>query len=175
MVNPYSGIISTAHKELYNNLIDAIIEDGALVRPCKFVLTGTKKEMCPNCTYSPTNKKSTGIYRPGGPSSFTSGQICPVCNGLGKRDVEAYESHKIAVIWNPKGWSNLGFDVKNPEGNILTICHTSLLPLVKRCQYIIPNTDIAGHITAHYQRDGEPRPAGFGDDRYTITLWKKIG
>lgn len=43
-----------------------------------------KKQPCNNCYPDPITKKSTGVYRKGGPSPFT-GKICPVCNGNGSR------------------------------------------------------------------------------------------
>jgi hypothetical protein len=43
-----------------------------------------KKQPCNNCYPDPISKKSTGVYRKGGPSPFT-GKICPVCNGTGSR------------------------------------------------------------------------------------------
>ena len=41
-----------------------------------------KKQPCNNCYPDPITKKSTGVYRKGGPAPF-SGKICPICKGNG--------------------------------------------------------------------------------------------
>jgi hypothetical protein len=41
-----------------------------------------KKQPCNNCFPDPVTKKSTGVYRKGGPAPFT-GKICPICQGKG--------------------------------------------------------------------------------------------
>jgi len=41
------------------------------------------KRPCNNCYLDPISRRSTGVYRKGGPSPFT-GKVCPVCQGKGK-------------------------------------------------------------------------------------------
>ena len=53
MVNPFSGIIDSSFKSVFNNAISAILADDALTISCTLEYGITKYEDCVNCLYDP--------------------------------------------------------------------------------------------------------------------------
>jgi hypothetical protein len=175
MANPFSGIISNELKLLFNNAIDALLEDNALTVPCELRYGITKTTICPNCIYDPINKKSSNRYKAGGPVSFASGQICPYCNGVGLTGEESTEEVFLCVIWDYKQWRKLGFNLLSPEGFVVTLCGMNKLPQIKSAKEVIIDTRISPHVQHRFVREGEPNPLGLGESRYISTLWKRAG
>lgn len=176
MANPFSGIITSDLKLLFNNMIGALLEDDALTRPCQFIYGITKYTQCNNCVYNAATGKSSGTYLAGGPIPFYSGK-CPVCAGEGKIAVTTEEDDiYLAVIYNHKKWLPMkGSSVLTPEDYIQTICAIDLLPKIKRAKEIIVNTDLVSYVRQRYILEGEPQPIGFGSDDFLVTMWKRAG
>jgi hypothetical protein len=63
----FAGIITSGMKQLYNDAINALLENTALTVPCKLVYENTKLQDCPNCLYDPLTRKSSNQYQAGGP------------------------------------------------------------------------------------------------------------
>ena len=192
MANPFSGIISADIKNLYNNMIDALIEEEALSRIVYFVYDDNTINSCSNCIVDSNSGLSTGVYNGTGPIPFGTGQICPYCNGQGSIEEEAaLEENIMAVLWRTKDFQYFGKAIANPDLYIQTISHTSLMPKIKAAKYITvqltfmddntfdrdfdPEDNKSTRLMTHkFIREGEPQPAGFGQDRYLFTFWKKV-
>ena len=171
MTNPFSGIITTAFKDTFANMIDSLLEDSALTVPCRLIYTGTKFTLCPNCLFSSITGRSANIYNGTGPVNF-SHSTCPVCNGIGRLPVESTEDIYLAVIRDYKSWlSNVAVD--NPEAYVQTISKTTTLDQIKRANQAVLDTNIENYDKNLFTRYGEPMPVGFAEE-YIFTMWKKV-
>lgn len=178
MSNPFSGIIDSSAKTLFNNMIDAILYDDSLTVPCTLVYGDSKWTMCPNCTYSPVLGRSAGLYTSGGPEPFPDGSVCPYCNGKGKVADAAEESVSLAVIFGKSEWKTQLMDTtqKQPKFDAQTLSSLSgTYKKIKRAKYLILDSDISDEVREKFTLDGEPIPCGFGDNRYILCNWIKSG
>jgi hypothetical protein len=178
MTNPFSGIISNDLKNVYNNAIDALLENGALTVPCRLRYSGQQNQnFCNNCIYDPISKLSANIYNGSGPNPFPEGGVCPVCLGNGISDTETVQGSTIvylAVIFDSKYFLNISNKVLNiPNGTIQTICSINLISQLRNAQDMFVDTNIENYGSYLYERDTDPEPVGFGSNRYIITLWKR--
>lgn len=172
MSNPFSGIISADLKLLFTNAIDALLENDALTRPCKFIYSGSKATKCQNCQFNSITGKSNNIYVTGGPIPFYHG-VCPFCNGDGLTRLETTVTHNLAILWDYRKWIPIAEPIKSPDGRIQTICTISLLDEIKKAKELIVDSDIEQYVRHRFIRDSEPNPAGFGASDYIITMWRR--
>lgn len=179
MTNPFSSIISPEFKQLFNNAIDSLLEQNALTVPCRIKYAGQQNQtFCNNCIYDPISKLSANLYNGTGPNPFPDNGICPVCmgNGTARNDVLAISSSVLylAVIFDSKYFINKSSKYVNiPDGMVQTICLTQYISQIRNANEMIMDTDIQGYGNYTYERAGDPEPAGLGDHRYIITMWKR--
>jgi len=173
--NPFSGILSTNLKNTFEDEIKALLESGGGSTPCRLIYGVTRFTLCSNCIFDAIGKKSSNRYLSGGPVPFTDGQICPMCNGVGRIPQESTESINLVVIWDYRSWIDLGVNVNSPEGFVQTISEMDTLPKIKKAKDIIINTDIEKHVRHAFVRHGEPAPAGLCRDTFVVTMWKRYG
>ena len=164
----------SALKKIYNNHIDLILSSTGLTTRCDFNFGTTNLNVCPNCIYDVSLKKSSGKYKSGGPVPFVLGKICPYCNGVGSYGIEKTTIGYLGVIWDYKKWINPPPQISNPNGFIQTICDKTYLSDIRQCKDItvIYNTNGSNPVFKLY---GEPNPAGLGDNNYLFCMWEKIG
>ena len=175
MVNPFSGIIDSSLKSVFNNAISALLENDALTIPCTLEYGITKYEDCVNCLYDPIGQKSSNRFQGGGPVPFPFGGICPLCNGNGKKPVTSSENVNLAVIFEPKQFLEMSTPVNTADGYIQTLATISMTPKLQRAKEIIVATDISGFFTHRYQRISEPIPMGLGNSEFVICTWRRGG
>lgn len=174
--NPFSGIITSGFKNLFNNAIDALLEDAACTVPCEFSYGITKYDNCSNCVFDPIGKKSSNRHLAGGPIPFGNNQQCPMCNGAGKIAHIATESINLMVIFDYKKFLTMNVpNLQSPEGMVQTLCAVTLTPKIKKVNFVIFDTDIEGYAKQKFTRAAEPEPCGLGSNNYVITLWKRTG
>lgn len=172
--NPFSGLISTEFKALYDNAIDSLLEQGALTVKCKLKYSGNLKNFCNNCRFDPITKLSANIYNGTGPRPFIENTICPVCMGMGVSDSNAEEYLDLAVIFDSRYFLNYPNKVVNVvDGTIQTICHITLMPKIRNANEIIIDTNIEKYGGYSYRRAGDPNPCGLGSNRYIFTMWSR--
>jgi hypothetical protein len=176
MSNPYAGIITSEFKTMYDNAIDALLEDTALTVPCRLEYNNTKNVPCSNCELDPINKRSANVYKSGGASPFVTGSICPTCNGVGFISASSSSTFNMAVLWNENKskFLDIGLKLDNSKIYAQSICHSDRWPAIVSCQGAILNTNIEGFGRQKYQREGDPTPFTFGHKTYIITLWSRI-
>ena len=63
MTNPFSGIISSDFKQLFNNAISSLLYNDALTLPCTLHYGVTKYNDCGNCVFDPIGNKSSNNFK----------------------------------------------------------------------------------------------------------------
>lgn len=176
MSNPFSGIITSGHKELFKNMIKALLENTALTVPCKIVFENTKLEDCPNCIYDTISRRSSNQYQIGGPIPFINGQICPYCAGAGSLSYSEDSTIYLGIIkpvffgMSPLELENINFI----DGKIQTLSEIKYYPKLKNASHIIVDTNITDLTLNKYVRFRDPIPVGFGDNSFIITTWQIV-
>ena len=175
MVNPFSGIIDSSFKSVFNNAISAILADDALTIPCTLEYGITKYEDCVNCLYDPIGQKSSNRFQDGGPAPFPFGTICPLCNGNGKKPVTSSENVNLAVIFEPRQFLEMSTPVNTADGYIQTLANKIMTPKLQRAKEITVATDVSGFFSHRYQRVSEPTPIGLGNNEFVLCMWRRSG
>ena len=175
MVNPFSGIIDSSLKSVFNNAINAILEDDALTVSCTLEYGITKYESCVNCLYDPIGQKSSNRFQDGGPAPFPFGTLCPVCNGNGRRPLTSSENVNLAVIFEPRQFLEMSTPVNTADGYIQTLAKKAMTAKLQRAKEIIVSTDTSGFFPHRYQRISEPLPIGLGNNEFVICTWRRAG
>jgi len=174
-INPFSGLVDSSFKTVFNNAISSLLDDSALTISCTLTYGVTRYESCVNCVYDPIGRKSSNRYQNGGPIPFPFQGICPVCNSAGKRPVESTENVNLAVIFEPRDFIDLGVHANTPDGYIQTLAKKTMTPKLQRAKEIIVATDISGYFSHRYQRASEPTPIGLGNNEFVVCSWKRVG
>lgn len=159
----------------YITQMDQLLAPTGLTTRCLLNYGVAKKNICPNCIYNPSLKKSTNKYKTGGPRPFPQGMICPYCKGSGFYGNIQVEEVYLAVIWSYKDWVIKNINIENPTGMIQTICDRTLYSKFKKCENMTVVYTENSAANPLFQLDEEPNPAGLGDNNYLITNWKRIG
>jgi hypothetical protein len=175
-MNPFSGIITSAHKQLFNDMINALLENTALTVPCRLVFENTKLQDCPNCIYDPISRKSSNLYQTGGPIPFANGQICPYCIGNGSLSFSNDQDLYLGII-KPGFFNMASLDLESVnfvDGKIQSLCEITYYAKIKNASYIIIDTNITDLTINKYIRYRDPIPVGFGDNNFIITTWQSV-
>lgn len=173
MINPFSGIITTQLKTLFNNAISSLLYNDALTLSCTLHYSATKYIDCTNCIADPMGQNNFTVYIDGGPIPFPFGGICPMCNGQHIKAVETSEPLSMMVIWDYKDFINVG-TIDNPNGYIQTLTFDEHTPKLKQANEITVANSVRGYTEHRYQRASEPEPCGFGNTEFVACLWKRI-
>jgi hypothetical protein len=166
-MNPFSNILSSEFKQLFNDAIDAVLSDSGLTNEC-ILLYGneySEQNFCDNCILDTISRVSSNIYNGTGPKPFPDNTVCPVCLGMGMSKSTKQETVKLAVIIDSKSFISVGDIAMIGSGVIQTICSIDLLPKISNAQTLV----VKG---IEYQRIEKPQSCGLSDHRYIITLWK---
>jgi hypothetical protein len=175
MINPFSGIIDSNLKAVFNNAISAILADGALTIPCTLDYGVTKYENCANCVFDPIGRKSANRFQDGGPVPFPYGGVCPLCNGGGRRGLVSTENVSLAVVFDTRHFLEISTPVNTADGFIQTIANKEMTPKLARAKEIVVATDVSGYFSHRYQRVSEPTPVGLGGNDFVFCTWRRSG
>jgi hypothetical protein len=175
VVNPFSNIIDSSFKSIFNNAISAILESDALTIACTLEYGITRYENCSNCVFDPIGRKSSNRFQDGGPVPFPFGGICPLCNGAGKKPITSSENVNLAVIFEPREFLEISTPVDTADGYIQTLAKKELTPKLRRAKEIIVATEVSGFFTHRYERVSEPTPIGLGNNEFVLCTWKRLG
>ena len=173
ILDPTASIqISDELIEIYQSRIDALInqlgknvllEFDPIIQPCT------------NCEFDTVRKKSTGIYKIGGPIPFDRGRKCPYCKGDGILQMSVTKCIKCLTKWNPKDAENYGIDVSNANDIVkLKTLLTDGDDLI-RAKTAIVNYDIQNKLHLRTVLIKGPIINGLRESRYIITFWRLIG
>lgn len=181
-MNPFENIITSAHKEIFNQAIDSLLAESGLSVACTLFYKSqpsSQEMLCNNCLFDTITKLSSNIYNNTGPVPFENNAVCPVCLGAGfttktDKDNIHEETIYLGVISDSKYFVNLATKAMNlANGDIQTYCSIDYLSKIKNASYMIMDPSIKPYGNYSYERAGDPDPAGFGDNHYIITMWKR--
>lgn len=159
-------------QQLFNQQLDNYLSNSGLSTPCLLNMGTNNLLECPNCFYDNMLKKSSNVYKTGGPISFADGSICPFCRGSGQAGTAQSITINMAVLWDYKSWIIKPINIENPTGFVQTICHKTHRNVILQAQDMtVLNTE---QNAPTFTLDSEPTPAGLGDQNYIISQWKKI-
>jgi hypothetical protein len=175
MVNPFSGIINSAFKDIFNNAISAVLDNDSLAIPCTLSYGVTKYEACANCTYDPIGQKSSNRFQNGGPVPFPFGGVCPLCNGIGRKPLITYENVFLGVVFEPREFLDIGTPVNTADGYIQTFAKKALTPKLQRAKEVVVATDVSSFFSHRYERVSEPVPVGLGNSEFVVCTWRRVG
>lgn len=175
--NPFANIVNQNFKNLFNNAIDALLEDNALTVKCKLIYNSSiiQTSLCNNCIFDSISLLSSNRYNNSGPEPFPEFSICPIC--LGKGTVNSKNKEEIlslAVIFDSKYFINYSSKTINiPTGSVQTLCKIDLISKIRNANEIVFDTNIQNYGNFIYQRSGDPEPCGLSDNRYIVTMWTR--
>ena len=130
---------------------------------------------CTNCYYDRRERRSTNIYKTGGPKPFDNNTMCPVCGGAGRSSSRQTEEITLRIYWSPKDWDTLGTTIENPEGVAQVIGYLGDLPKIERATELLLNSSIQGIKKYRCQTEGEAIPWGLRQNRYFAQFVRRIG
>lgn len=169
------GIIFTLDPEIKATIQDALDDlITELGKPCKLVYP-SKSVKCVNCIYDPIGKKSSNIWKTGGPMKFMVG-VCPMCNGGGTRAEEVSETIKMLCAWEPKKFfvPFQEINIKSPYGLLQTKFYLKDLPKIKMADHLVFQVPIEPYVKSNYYLIGEPGDqSNIIQDRYCIATWER--
>lgn len=166
-----SVVISNALIRIYQDRIDALINQLGKNIYLEF---DPVREPCPNCTYDTIRKRSTGIYKTGGPRPFTRGRRCPYCKGKGLIETAVEKCIKCLIKWNPKDAKNFDIVLTQKKGIVRLKTFLTLSDDLKRAKTIIVNHDIVDKMKLRMRLIKGPTPVGLREDRYCISFWEIV-
>ena len=166
-MNPFSNVLSSEFKQIFNDAIDAILADSGLTTECILTYGNEYNEqtLCDNCILDTISRVSSNIYNGTGPKPFPDNTICPICLGMGMSKAAKQETVKLAVIIDNKSFINVGDIAMIGNGVIQTLCGIELSPKISNARTLILHN-------SEYQRTGEPRPCGLSEHKYLVTFWR---
>jgi len=154
-------------------ITDSLIE-GPTGQECQLIYPVNRNSVCPNCLYNPRQKKSSNIYRDGGPIPFEKHTICPWCGGEGRSDRAVKENIRLRVYWSQKDWI-ISNPVENPDTSVMIIGYMHLLPSLEKADRILLNKDVQPYRKWICERAGEAVPWGLSQDRYFAQMLNRVG
>ena len=159
----------SSHEYIADSLID-----GPTGQDCQLIYPVTKNAVCINCVFSPRQKRSSNIYKAGGPVPFENHTTCPWCGGEGRSSRAVKETIRLRVYWTQKDWSIFG-PVENPESYAMVIGYMEHLPKLEKADRILLNKELVQYRKWIFERKGEAVPWGLGQDRYFAQMLKRSG
>ena len=163
------GSVVSSHEYI----ADALIA-GPTGQDCQLIYPVTKNAVCPNCIYSPRQKRSSNIYKTGGPIPFENHTTCPWCGGEGRSSREIKESIRLRVYWNRKDWT-ISPPVENPDTSAMIIGYMYDLPKLEKADRILLNKRVSVYKKWLFEREGEAVPWGLAQDRYFAQMLRRTG
>ena len=81
---------------------------------------------------------------------------------------------KCLIKYNPKDFNSFGVNANIPNGLMRLKTFLSYLPDLRRCEFVVPNSDVEDMIKTKYKLAREPIPIGLQEDRYCVTFWERV-
>ena len=157
----------TTYQTLIDDLIDQLGKDVLL----EF---DPIRAPCPNCEYDIVRKRSTGVYKVGGPRPFARGRQCPYCKGHGFTETEVNKTIKCLTKWNPNDAEDFGIVVEQKQGIVRLKTYLTEADDLMRTKTIVVDYDIVSQMKLRVRLIKGPIPVGLREDRYCISFWRLI-
>lgn len=152
--------------DIYNDGINALYANSNTSDTCKIYYPANQQE-CPNCIFD-TFGAATNSYKDGGPVPFNFG-LCPVCNGVGFKEVEVTENVILRIYPTPKYWIKIA-GVDKPDGKVQIIGKIADMSKIIRSSKIELFTTSNKYTSYMCVLDGEPSLFGFGSREFVAML-----
>jgi len=171
-LDPTASIqIKPALISIYQSRIDALINQlGKNV----YLEFDPIREPCRNCEYDTIRKRSTGIYKSGGPRPFARGRKCPFCKGRGFEETLVNKCIKCLIKWNPRDAENFGISITQRKGIVRLKTYLTEADDLARAKTVIVNHDIVAQMKLKVRLIQGPIPVGLREDRYCISFWELL-
>lgn len=127
-----------------------------------------------NCEYDVIRKRSTGIYKIGGPRPFARGRKCPYCKSRGFKETVIDKCIKCLIKWNPKDAENFGIAISQTKGIVRLKTYLTEADDLMRAKTVIVNHDIIDQMKLKVRLIQGPIPVGLREDRYCISFWELL-
>jgi len=171
-LNPTASIqIKDSLIRIYQARIDALINQ--LGKNC-YLEFDPICNPCQNCEYDTMRKRSTGIYKTGGPIPFDRGKKCPYCKGHGFVETAVNKCIKCLIKWNPRDAQNFGITIDQLKGIVRLKTYLTEADDLLKARTVIVNYDIAPQMKFRVKLLRGPIPVGLREDRYCISFWKLL-
>ena len=157
--------------EFVNNIF---VYDFQVSNSHKYIANGL---LSSNCILDPKTKRSSNIYKSGGPLPFSNFGLCGRCHGRGRLTFESTENITLRTYHNPSDFINIGgSDWGVTQGIVMIIGYLDDLPKVENATKILLNSNIEGIRKYFAQRHGEMVPFGLGSPkRYFLGYVERQG
>lgn len=149
-----------------------------LGKDCRLYYNPTITE-CENCYYDQSLNRSSNRYKPGGPSYFTDGMVCPVCGSKGLLEVENTEVIRMLLDKDPKyRYKNDFYTLNNIRIPQLDISSKGFLvdfPKIQRCRYMVAQISLEPYVTEKYILVGTPTDtSNIVQNKFFVAGWRRI-
>ncbi len=164
--------------DVFNDTVSGMLSS-SMAPECTLVMS-PKRTQCPNCIVNTMSGSSGNKYKSGGPKPFTSGQVCPWCQGKGHVDTEYTETVRLLIDWEPKLPLNLvgnnsAEQLQFPNGVIKVQGDIADLVVFKKAVEFKIHNGLATDGKWRYTRDGEPIPYGLNHKNFFSCYLKRVG
>ena len=167
--------IDKATKKIIQDALDDIITE--LGKDCRLVYP-SKAIACVNCQADPIGHKPSVRWKTGGPMPFSSGSICPLCNGVGKRFEEVYEDIRFKLNWDFKKFLypfSPNVDVRVPFSIVQVKGYITDMPKIIKADHLIIQLPLESMLKKKFKLIGSPGDASnIIQGRYFISTWEQI-
>ena len=171
-LDPTAAIqISDELINIYQSRIDALINQLGKSVLLEF---DPIREPCSNCTYDIMRKRSTGIYKPGGPRPFVRGRKCPHCKGRGFEETPVQKCIRCLISWNAKDSENYGISTADYKSIVRFKTYLYNFDDLVRAKFAISNYAIINLVTLRVRCIKQPIIVGLREDRYCISFWELV-
>lgn len=154
----------------FDDVITEFGKDCLLVYPPRW-------KPCVNCVLDPIGHKSSNKWKNGGPLPFPNGNLCPMCNGDGRRAEEQTEVVKLLCAWEPKSffYPMPGLDIRVPYSILQTKCLISEVPKLLRADHVIFEIPSEAVVRKRFKLLGAPGDSSnIIQNRYYVAVWEQI-
>ena len=172
LLDPTAAIqIKASLIETYQDLIDDVIDQLGKNVLLEF---DPIRAACPNCEFDLMRKRSTGVYKIGGPRPFKRGRKCPYCKGRGLVETAVTSTIKCLTKWNPVDAKNYGVAISQASDIVRLKTYLTDADDLMRAKTIVVNHDIVDQMRMRVRMIQGPIPVGLREDRYCISFWELI-
>lgn len=146
-------------------------------KQCQLIFPQTGQVFCPNCVWDSMTRRSSNVYKSGGPVPFGQGGFCPVCGGKGVMPPPAKtKTITMIVRWNPGEFLILPGEIEVPYSVCETEGHIADWPSVQQARVMMIETPISGLMRQRFELSGEPIDANSISQGQTFSChWKRSG
>jgi len=172
ILSPAASIqISDSIITVYQSHMDALINQLSRNVILRFQ---PQRSPCPNCTWDGSRKRSTGVYKQGGPRPFKLGRQCPYCKGIGIIETQSEKCIKCLIKWHPREIENYGISIKRIDSIVRLKTYLTEMDDLMRADSAIVDRDIEGLTKLEVRKIRNPVPMGLREDRYCVSFWELI-